>query len=78
MTIEVRRGTILKISPSVTTFGRDTSLAEGGEDELLPRGRGSKERPGAKKTPPQKERRKRVGYWKASEDYTTPCPGPCK
>ena len=44
-----------KGSHSVIAFGHDTSLAEGGEDELLPRDRGSKERPGAKKTPPQKE-----------------------
>jgi len=78
MTIEGRRVTAPKGSHSVIVFGQDASLAEGGEDELLPRDRGSKERPGAKKTPPRKERRKRVGYWKASEDYTTPCPGPCK
>ncbi len=68
---------MLKISPSVTARGRDTSLAEGGEDEA-PREWRVKIGLGQKKTPLQKERRKRVGYWKASEDYTTPCPGPCK
>ena len=49
MTIEGRRVTAQKGSHSVIVFGHDTSLAEGGEDELLPRDRGSKERPGAKK-----------------------------
>ena len=31
-----------------------------------------------KKTPPPQERRKRVGYWKASDHYTTPPHSPCK
>ena len=76
--MEGRRVTAPKGSHSVIVFGHDTSLAEGGEDELLPRDRGSKERPGAKKTPPRKERRKRVGYWKASGYYTTPDGHSCK